>query len=323
MLEIVAPSRLHITLIDLGARGYRRNGGAGFFINEPGNHYLFERSKDVNLEVLQTLGYSRDEIASLTDKIIRIRRECGGSGIALLDAKMPQRHFGFGSGTSATLACVEAFTILNEIPSATERLIRFSGRGGTSGIGVHGYFTGGFTMDLGKPYDYRPIKSSDDISFPLHLPLLLSNLPMPSWKLGIFIPPRSVGVTPEAERCLFSNGLPLRAEQVHEIAYHCVFGLLPAVAEKDFNAFCMAINSLQRCAWKAAEICVHGDTVRRYMDSLSTLGCDAVGMSSVGPALYFFSSRFEETFSRVRSEYPDAVVFCGTVNNSGRKVTHA
>ncbi|NKI69007.1 hypothetical protein GN109_06205 [Collimonas pratensis] len=324
MLKVTVPSRIHFTLLDLGLTGYRRNGGVGFSITAPAAQFEFEKHPTIDLSELKATGFSASEIKSLTNRVLAAKDSFGGTnGILLKRRTISERHIGLGVGTSTALACVEALCLLNEKKIEPEEIVRFSGRGGTSGIGVHGYFSGGFIFDVGRRFDSKPLLSSDDIMTPPTIPLAITQMDMPDWPVGLFHPPGAKAVSLEDERNLFSSTLPLTPEEVYKVTYHAVFGIVAAVADQDFDGFCSAINAIQECSWKQHEIKLHGPSVQLYLEPLRDLGCSAVGMSSVGPTLYFFSRNFESTVERIKQRYPNASVLTAFPSNTGRLVNHA
>lgn len=323
MIEILTPARIHITLIDLGSAGYRRNGGAGFFVNNPSSRFVFKRDTGLDLDALSENGFSFQQIHQLAKRLLQIKEKYRCGGVKIVEARTPPRHSGFGCGTSTTLACIEGFARTNEIELTEQEIVHRSGRGGTSGVGIHGYFTGGFIFDLGRPYDADPIKSSDDIDQASRVPLLMSNLKMPPWEIGIFIPPDVAPVSQEYERRLFSETLPLTPDQVQEIAYHSVFGLVPSILESDFDSFCRAVSAIQGSAWKRSEIKLHCGAVEHYLEDLLSLGCTTVGMSSVGPALYFLTRDMLQTVDRIKSRHPTAKIDVASPDNTGRVIRNA
>jgi beta-ribofuranosylaminobenzene 5'-phosphate synthase len=323
MLKIAVPARIHITLIDLGKAGYRRNGGIGFCVDHPVASFFYELSKDVDLSELVGAGFQRSEVARLEELIVVMREEIGGTGLILKSVDVPGRHVGLGVGTATAISAMEAFCIMHKIDISQREIVRYSGRGGASGIGVHGYFDGGFIFDIGRKFDDRKIKSSDDVVTPTELPLALVKTRMPEWKIGIFRNRVHNAVPLSLERSLFEKILPLPDDEVFKTAYHAIFGALAGVVDHDFDAFCAAVNELQECAWKRAELAIHGALMTDDIKRLKHLGCDAVGMTSVGPTLFFLSKDFSDTFARVIREFPSAYVFSVNPNNTGRVISFA
>jgi beta-ribofuranosylaminobenzene 5'-phosphate synthase len=322
-LRITVPSRIHITLIDLASTGYRRNGGIGFSLADPAAVFEFEPSPVVDLSLLKTKGFKVNEIKRLHEVVSTTIATPGQNlGIHLTAVNISNRHIGLGVGTASALACVEASCILNGKTVEQSKLVQMSGRAGTSGVGCHCYFLGGFVFDVGRKYDTDPIMSSDDINGHKNLPVTLYQSAMPDWSIGLFRPVPFKPVSQESERALFSNKLPLNIEDVFKTTYHVVFGAVAAIADKDFDSFCLAVNEIQNCAWKRHEIELHGDVVLPYFKRLKELGCDAVGMSSVGPTLFFLSKDFSATVERIKVNFPDAVVATSLPSNSGRTISY-
>lgn len=323
MINIVVPSRIHMSLIDLGEVGYRRNGGIGFGIDEPASRFSYVTSEGVDLSLLATVGYLESEIEIIKSRLLNLQTSFGSIGIRLEKVSLPGRHMGFGTGTATCLAAIEAMSLLNDLKLSDEEIMRNSGRGGTSGIGLHTYFHGGFVFDIGRKFDLDRIISSDDVQRPRELPVAFSFQKMPHWRIGILYLQGYEPVSLEAERRLFSTALPMSMRDVHEIAYHSLFGASASIAVGDFESFCSSVNALQQCSWKRAEIYIHGTSFIKKMDILRDLGCDAVGMSSVGPALYFLAADFDSVFSRISHTFPGSKLFSSLPNNLGRKITYA
>src|SRR5690606_30110452 len=107
-----------------------------------------------------------------------------------------------------------------------------------------------------------------------------------------------------------------------EITYHALFGALTAVKSCNYDAFCASINALQRCAWKRAEIDLYGETVNACAGDLASFGCDAVAMSSIGPALIFWARDFDAAFAAAARQYGPSAAFRTRPDNTGRILSH-
>lgn len=324
-LVVSVPARVHLTLIELGQGGYRRNGGIGFGIKAPARRLEFAGAPKFDLSGLAALGFSRQEIDRLDTTLGRVRAAYGlPNATVLIAAQGPGRHIGLGSGTAVTLACLELLFAINNVSLEPSELIRISGRGGTSGVGIHTYFSGGFIVDAGRKFDTEPFASSDQISQPASTPALLARYNMPCWPIGLVLLP-CPGLTEAQEKDVFAslNTAPISASEVHEIAYHSIFGASAAVATSNYSAFCEAINALQQSAWKRREIAAHGDAVSSAIKRMLELGCDCVGLSSMGPGLFFLAGDFQGVLSRLRKEFPYARIESSLPANTGREIRHA
>lgn len=323
IVRVSVPSRVHLTLIDLGREGYRRNGGVGFGITAPCSTLAFGPHPAVDLHALASCGYLPDEIATLTERLERLMSQQQlTQGVRLAEVQLPARHVGFGTGTAVALASLESLFLLNGVSVSPEFLRAHCGRGGASGIGLSSYFTGGFIFDAGRRFNPAPIVGSDATDEVGEPPLEMARLDMVDWPMGVLVPPGASAISLEQEQALFSRRLPLPAADVFEITYHALFGALVAVQSCDYDAFCASINALQSCAWKRAEIDLHGQTVRACAVHLASIGCDAVAMSSIGPALIFWARDFDDAFAAAARHYGPSAVFRTRPDNVGRILYH-
>ncbi|WP_419204690.1 beta-ribofuranosylaminobenzene 5'-phosphate synthase family protein [Bordetella trematum] len=323
IVRVSIPSRVHLTLIDLGLTGYRRNGGVGFGIAEPRSTLAFAAHPTIDLRVLTSCGYLPAEMTSLTKRLEHFMEQRQfAQGLCLAEVQLPERHAGFGTGTAVALASLESLFLLNELSVSPEFLRAHCGRGGASGIGLSTYFAGGFIFDAGRRFNPAPIVGSDASDEVDEPPLEMARVDMADWPMGVLIPPGVSAISLEQERAFFSQRLPLPAVDVFEITYHALFGVLTAVKSGNYDAFCEAINALQRCAWKSAEIGLYGETVRACAGHLASFGCDAVAMSSIGPALIFWARDFDAAFAAAVRQYGPSAVFRTRPDNTGRILSY-
>jgi len=323
IIRVSVPSRVHLTLIDLGSAGYRRNGGVGFGITEPRSTLAFKADQVVDLRALTSCGYPSAEIIRLTERLVRLMKQRQlPQGVRLVEVQLPTRHFGFGTGTAVSLACLESLFLLNGLSESPEYLRAHCGRGGASGIGLSSYFSGGFIFDAGRQFNPAAIVGSDATDEVDEPPLEMVRLDMMDWPMGVLIPPGTSAISLEQERGFFSRRLPLPAADVFEITYHALFGALVAVQSHNYDAFCASINALQLCAWKRAEIDLYGQAVRTCASHLASIGCDAIAMSSIGPALIFWARDFDAAFATAARHYGPSAVFRTSPDNMGRILSH-
>ena len=319
-LQITAPARIHITLIDLGASGYRKNGGIGFAISDRDVTLRFRQSSFNNFEKLKEIGFSETEVDKLCAKIDHFQKTRSLRPIELIECNAATLHSGFGVGTAVCLASIEAIFALSEVNISALEIAQLSGRGGTSGIGICTYFEGGFVFDIGRRRDGSKFASSDDHIGGHALPKIFSRISMPDWRIGLLIPNEATPMY--IERKLFSSALPIDQAGVHETTYHSVFGVAAAVSDSDYDAFCSAVSALQETAWKKAEIDAQGRSQRRVMSMLQELGCQGVGMSSVGPAIYFMVEREFQVIELVSQKFPEYQVVLSGCQNHGRTLSY-
>ena len=301
---------------------YRINGGLGFAINEPCCELTFSRATDFSItdnRVCPLTDIEREKLITLL-KTIRTMNCFANAVEVVIDGNMIP-HAGFGSGTAITLACIEALHTLNGSSPSKDDLIRESRRGGTSGVGIHTYFTGGCVFDLGRSIDDKIHSPSNHVVSPT-LPLLLDQLPMPDWDFGVCIPLAIPRKTQAEERAFFERTCPLESDAVYETLYHTLFGLYPAIREGDRSTFCHALRTIQSCAWKQAERQEYGVALSELEHSLYAQGAEAVGMSSLGPSLFFLAENVPDLVAKMHNKRADCEWLLTKPANHGRKLSH-
>jgi beta-ribofuranosylaminobenzene 5'-phosphate synthase len=232
-------------------------------------------------------------------------------------------HFGFGSETTLRLASLEILSLINSHPVDKEELIYFSGRGGVSGIGINTYFDGGFVFDSGVREDSGEFKPSNLLEVRKSLPLLIKRTDVKEWEIGLFVDARIPSLSEEKEADFFKNSCPISDYDAYEILYHSVFGCLSAIMEQDKNAFTDSINRIQKTKWKALERSLYKDLIEKNEISLLAAGASSVGMSSLGPMLYFFSkSPIDEVINNAIGFGMKGKFIKSSMNNSGRIIQY-
>jgi beta-ribofuranosylaminobenzene 5'-phosphate synthase len=314
--------RLHLILLALHSGEYRINGGLGFAVNNPACKLCFTASPNFSFIDHRKHPVTTDEpkrlLALLSFEKNRHQFE-HALNVSIQGNMRP--HAGFGSGTAVTLACLEALHLLNGSMITQAELIAASGRGGTSGVGIHSYFSGGYVFDLGRKIDGSPFAPSH-LNGNKPAPLLLDKGPMPDWEIGICMPAAITHKTQAEEREFFERTCPLSADKVYETVYHTLFGLYAALREADRSAFCDALKAVQNCAWKQAERREYGDDLLEIEHAIYTAGADAVGMSSLGPSLFFLADDVIRVVETMRDVRPDCEWLVTHPDNSGREIAY-
>lgn len=319
-LSIKCRSRLHLSLFSMHDSGIRINGGIGFAIEFPSITLRATPSLSYVINDTRRLGLSLEAKNRLINRLVAARRQyslpkavtidIGGDAVA---------GHGFGSGTAVGLSSVEALMCVNGRELSKNELIYLSGRGGTSGIGINTYFSGGAVLDLGiknSNCSHRPSSAVDSIV----PPLLLQQHDMPCWNFGICIPLNIEPMTKEQEETFFKIVCPIKESEAHKSLYHSVVGVMGAICENDKDAFEYSIRELQKCEWKKAERTFHGGTLQEIEELLYRCGASAVGMSSLGPSLYFLANDVNMVINRTKKILQNCEFVMTTPDNLGRKI---
>lgn len=321
-LTISASSRLHLTLLAMHNGEYRINGGLGFAITDPSCELTFTSSADFAINDQRTIPLGDNELKRLVT-LLRAEQQRHQFPVAAeiaINGNM-RPHSGFGSGSAISLACLEALHRLNYSIPTPEELVIASGRGGTSGVGIHSYFSGGCVFDLGRAADNNAHTPSHKAT--ASPPLLLDQLPMPDWEIGICIPLSIAHKSQADERAFFDRTCPLPAEAVYETVYHSLFGLYAAIRDADRTTFCHALRAVQSCAWKKAERMEYGAALIEIEQALYANGAEAVGMSSLGPSLFFLADNVVGIVNQMRLARPDCEWLLTHPAHCGRELIDA
>ncbi len=288
-VRVVANARLHLGLISMHAGGPRKNGGVGFSIESPTAIIDIQSSDRLTITDERPKQFAQSEIDELTRDVEVILTDNELQPVRIAVSGTIQTHVGMGSGTAIRLAILEAIFALNSLPRSRSELIQQSRRGGTSGVGVTSYFSGGMVLDLGRPSDGLPSIPSSQSTRQLLPATTLPRLEMPPWPLCVCLPTKISAKTQQEEVEFFERVLPLSIEDSYRSCYDAVFGIYASVKDQDYVAFCRAITSIQTTAWKALEWREYGGALQALKGELEYLGVDCVGMSSLGPSLFCFA----------------------------------
>jgi len=232
-------------------------------------------------------------------------------------------HFGFGSATAIRLAALEGASVIAGQPAARESLVRGSKRGGTSGIGITTYFTGGFVLDLGVKQAPLEILPSSALEGARPDPLVIMRIDMPDWGVGICIPSGIRALSEVEEIEFFRRACPVPRPDVNETLYHVIYGLAASALERDLGTFSQAIKEIQGCTWKSLERVLHGDRLLALERDIYEAGAAAVGMSSLGPCLFFLGGDLGRLADSLSEKRPEHLWLTTAICNSSRSLTAA
>lgn len=205
----------------------------------------------------------------------------GAFSISVVSA--PPDHVGLGTGTQLALATGAALSGFRdgERPAAVEIAERV-GRGSRSGVGVHGFDRGGFLVDGGR-------RRGGGVA------PLIAHQPIPdAWRVLLVIPRQERGLSGTLERDAFAALRtvpdPNSTRRSERLCRLLLLGILPALAERDIEAFSEAALEYGAVAGEFFRP-VQGDVfaspaVRRMVEALREEGLRGVGQSSWGPTVW-------------------------------------
>ena len=284
--QLNSPSRLHFTLIDMNGESGRIHGGVGLTLDSPSYNIIFRKEGSTRIITPNSMWDCMVTRAiNYAAKIFRVKPSVY---FELLEVIPP--HQGFGSGTQLRLACLNILKIIHELEYGNNELINISGRGGTSGIGVHSFFSGGFIIDGGHKNQndqiiFLPSKYSKNLPPPL---LFRYNFPK-RWKIICVLSENHSGLYNKSEKKFMISNTPIDKREVHEVTHILLMRMLPAIVERDFDSFCNSVDELQGIGWKKKHWCRSDiKPLERVRELLFKIGIHGVGLSSTGSCIYGF-----------------------------------
>ena len=292
-LQILTPSRIHATLIDMNGSLGRIDGSVGFTLANPGWKIIFETIDDDALKINLPPQFEGNYVEDLVYDILQqynMSAETASMKISVLETI--SRHIGLGSKTQLALALADGISRLLKLegtPLSKEVLASVVKRGGTSGIGVTSYFNGGFIIDGGhdygegkEKYSFLPSSASNAAPAPV---LFRDELPE-EWRFVIAIPSLIQGAHDAEEVKIFKECCPVPLNDVEKLAHIILMKMMPAVKRKNFDDICDCVNFFQTIGFKKNEIDLRGQLYRNIITTWQEAGAPCAGMSSFGPALY-------------------------------------
>jgi beta-RFAP synthase len=291
MIRVRAPSRLHFGLFSLDVPDgtpaawpdrdgqptlpARAFGGAGLMLEQPGVSVTVEPASEWSAA------------GSLAMRALAIAQKAGASvqlncPLRVVVENSPPEHVGLGTGTQLGLAVARGVAVVADRGDLDATALAHAvDRGQRSGIGIHGFAHGGFLVEGGK--------RSPGATAPL-----VARLPFPSeWKVLLVIPRDVQGAHGERELAAFRDLGRCKPDlrRTDALCRLVVLGMLPALAERDLDAFGAALYDFNRRAgemfqpWQGG-IYAHPRIAHLVQLVRSTGRARGVGQSSWGPALF-------------------------------------
>ncbi|MEM2925080.1 MAG: hypothetical protein QXJ68_05270 [Methanocellales archaeon] len=275
-VQINAPARLHLGVIDLSNSLGRLYGSIGVGINQPCVEILAEESKTIEIsyeENAKRFPTAERMVKSLL-KNYNLKK---GARISIV--KSIPSHVGLGSTTQLLLSIALAISKLYGIETTIRELARLLGRGRISGIGTAVFEKGGFVVDGGVVVGRR--KAIPPVIFHHSFPM--------NWFFVVATPSVKRGLSEKAEREVFKRA-SASPEFAKQICHLLVMKMLPSLVEEDLDGFGAALTEIQRNVGAAfapyQEGLYHSRATEEIVEYMLRNGAKGVGQSSWGPSAY-------------------------------------
>lgn len=275
-VSVLVPARLHLGFLDLGGSLGRRFGSLGLAISDPFTRISLQRSS-------QSLSSGPDS-ARASRHLARLQRFLDltrQSHHLHVDSAIPP-HAGLGSGTQMALAVAAALRRLHGLELDVRGDAALLERGARSGIGIGLFETGGLVLDGGR----TPVSGPPPILARLEFP--------PEWRIVLVLDHKVEGAHGPAEIKAF-EALPRFSDALAgELCRLAVMQAMPAVVERDLDAFGSAITEIQQRLGDYFAPAQGGrytsPRVALALDRLADLGATGIGQSSWGPTGFAFTA---------------------------------
>lgn len=307
MIRVRAPSRLHFGLFSCAPAAAwpnvdgaevvpaRRFGGAGLMVDLPGLSLTARPAPAWSADgplADRALAFARRFADTLPPGVLAPQRLCV--------EQCPPEHVGLGTGTQLGMTVGRALAAAAGLQLDGADLARRVGRGARSGLGVHGFMRGGFLVEGGK-------RTAADLA------PVLAHIPFPvDWRIVLVLPPWGAGRhgTEEAEAFQQHSTRPEELTLTESLCRLVLLGLLPALAERDADAFGEALYDFNARAGQLFAP-IQGGTYAsprgaELVAFLRGQGVRGVGQSSWGPAVFAVvtdADRAEHLVERVRDRF--------------------
>jgi len=323
IVKIASFPRIHITLIGMNKGGYRINGGVGFSVSAPKIDIYFEVSDNIEIIDERMQRFTEQEKERLHHVLMESIIEFGfKKRIRCIIRSSILPHYGLGSNTAIYMSCIEALFILNGIDYTHNDIVASSKRGGTSGIGINTYFDGGFIFDVGIKNNTQLLVPSSVATREEKTPLVMHRCKLPDWQVGICIPKYIQNKSEQEEVEFFKRYCPIDKKSVDNILYEAVYGIASSIIENDYEIFCKSVNSIQFTQWKYLERALYGKDLIELEQKIRLYGAECVGMSSLGPILFFTSKNLNNIIEQISYDIPKTVCYSTSFNNQGRIINY-
>lgn len=320
---IKAPSRIHMSLIDMNGSYRRVDGGIGLALQEP--QFILEIQKTESGVTLEFSDEVTDEEA-IEECRIKIPEAAKAamdhfnidSGFHFIVHQTYPPHSGFGSGTQISISAAHLITETMGIEVESRELSSIVGRGGTSGIGTYTHDLGGFILDGGHSKEEKPLFLPSGASEAKPATLIARYDFPEEWNILIAIPEIEKHMEGDDEVDVFQTYCPLPKEEVEQVSHLILMNLVPFLIEKDIKNFGWSISQLQNVGFNKLEHSLD-DSYLPTMKAIEDAGAYGVGISSFGPVLYtIFDESNEFIVEKTREIIGDnGTVFVTKAQNHG------
>uniref|UniRef100_A0A7J3ZJ31 Beta-ribofuranosylaminobenzene 5'-phosphate synthase n=1 Tax=Fervidicoccus fontis TaxID=683846 RepID=A0A7J3ZJ31_9CREN len=294
---IVAGSRLHLGFYNI-KNPTTAYGSIGVYVEEPRTLVELERASSTSLHG----PLSSSEKRMLESIVDLYCSQTNVSGVRVKVTHHPPRHVGLGSTTQLLLSIATGIARMCGKRAMVARLALLLKRGLVSGIGIYGFWRGGFIVDSGRRCLDNMLKPPSRLS---DLPRLLFRARIPSsWRFVLIIPEGVRGLKEEEEESMITKPPSVDNDVSTTLLQALLSKVVRGVIDLDLKLFGEGINTIQDLVGDAFSVYQGGryatPFTERAVEILRGSGAAGAGQSSWGPLAYgIFKARGLEEVLRV------------------------
>lgn len=284
-VQVSAPARLHMGLLDCGNSTGRLFGGAGLAVDGLDTTITCRRSKDWKVTFASETETALSERArsDLNNLITTLSKSLGPKELTV-NSTTPE-HKGLGSKTSLLMAASAAAHFVEGITDR-QRITAATGRGGTSGIGINTFWEGGLVVDSGHRENRIREFAPSSVRHVTDKPFVLNHVYPPSdWTVQLFFDPSFSVIDGDRERQIFQQAMPIDDIENLRCIAAIHTGVIPAFIAQDIDELREALIVLNTNGMKAVEV-AHQTSLTQEFIRLGWQKSFAIGLSSFGPIVY-------------------------------------
>ncbi len=290
-VSVSASARLHLGFLDMSGGLGRKFGGLGLALDAPVTRLTLTQA-----EANQVEGPESARAQRLLETTQAVLAPTARHRLIIHEA-IPA-HSGFGSGTQLALAVASAVRRLEDLPDDPAADAAMLSRGARSGLGAGLFAQGGLVVDGGRGPDTLT-------------PPVIARAEFPeNWRVLLVSDPAASGLHGAGEKEAFATLPPLEAAASGELCRRVLMQALPALAERNLEAFGEAVTRIQEIVgdYFAPEQGGHRYTsanVEALMARLRSEGATGTGQTSWGPTGFAFvdsAATAKRIVARVESE---------------------
>lgn len=276
-VHVNSSARLHMGFFDLHGGLGRKFGSIGLSLAAPS--IVLTAKQAETLRVTADAGASQTVVVRANTLAQQLLAKLNiGAGLHLHIKQHIAEHAGLGSGTQLALTIGAAVNQLYDLKLSTAQIAALTGRGGRSGIGVAAFDAGGLLIDGGRMTEATQAP----------VPPLLARYDFPEdWRILLIFDKGFAGVHGKEEIEAFKT-LPVFSEHLAaHLCRHVLMQAMPALVERDLNAFGQSIQMLQSHVGDYFAPAQGGryasPKVAKVLEMLAKMGVACFGQSSWGP----------------------------------------